>query len=157
MHLKVCCFSLKSQFWKRMTTKSWSSMQPICFSAFVFCFVFFFSSLRWAKRTNRYWKTVSKTSPNLTGKYNLSKTKIKTLLSSYNGNRIKESNLVCTHLSDYRIRQTLSESQMCQSRVWLPPKLDNAKIFYQILITITISEEKTFYWRKYLWKRHCLS
>ena len=49
---------------------------------------------------------------------------------------------VCNHTSDNKIGRTRSGSPICLSRVWLQTELDDTKSYYQLIITITISEKK---------------
>ena len=42
----------------------------------------------------------------------------------------------------YKIRRPRSGSPICQSQVWLQTELDDTKSCYQLIITITIFEEK---------------
>ena len=53
-----------------------------------------------------------------------------------------KSNSVCNHTSDNKIGQPRSGSPICLSRVWLQTELDDTKSYFQLIITITISEKK---------------
>ena len=44
----------------------------------------------------------------------------------------------------YKIGRPQSGSPICQSLVWLQTELDDTKSCYQLIITITISEKKTY-------------
>ena len=52
-----------------------------------------------------------------------------------------ESNSICNHTSDNKIGRPRNGSPICLSRVWLQTELDGTKSYYQLIITITISEK----------------
>ena len=53
------------------------------------------------------------------------------------------------------IEQLQSGSLICWSQVWLQTELDNKKSCYQLIMTISISQNK-YTWNKYLQWNQCL-
>ena len=65
--------------------------------------------------------------------------------SIHNGNRTECQSPIWSAIIRVinKIRQTWSRSLISQSQVWLQTELDDTKSCYQLIITITISENKT--------------
>ena len=65
--------------------------------------------------------------------------------SIHNGNRTECQSPIWSAIIRVinKIRQTWSRSLISQSQVWLQTELDDTRSCYQLIITITISENKT--------------